>query len=379
MNTLFLITLEYPPSIGGVGAYYHGLAQALGSDRITVLASDYRSQKDTDSSITVIRKKLLATRGPFRWWRCLWATARALRSHPSRYLGVGQLLPIGIVALLFYFFQHKRFIVFCHGMDILQACSHWRKKIIASWVMQKSSLIVVNSQSTLSLVREYFHIPSHRCIVVYPCADVEPVNTFRFEERPTILSVARLVARKGIDRVILALPQILLKVPSAQYVVVGDGPERSALTRLAQTTNFFDTDIGAFRSVLDAGRVRFLGALDRVSVLEWYQSCDVFALPVSASSDDIEGFGIVFLEAAAFEKPVVAGNSGGAVEAVLDQETGIVVGPENRGGLGDSISHLLLHPDERKRLGAQARARVMKDFRWEHQARMLIEALEGEE
>src|SRR3989338_3024647 len=235
-------------------------------------------------------------RVPAIYRRCLWATARALRSHPSRYLGVGQLLPIGIVALLFYFFQHKRFIVFCHGMDILQACSHWRKKIIVSWVMQKSSLIVVNSQSTLSLVREYFHIPSHRCIVVYSCADVEPVNTFRFEERPTILSVARLVARKGIDRVILALPQILLKVPSAQYVVVGDGPERSALTRLAQTTNFFDTDIGAFRSVLDAGRVRFLGALDRVSVLEWYQSCDVFALPVSASSDDIEGFGIVFLE-----------------------------------------------------------------------------------
>src|SRR3989338_4941908 len=229
-------------------------------------------------------------RVPAIYRRCLWATARALRSHPSRYLGVGQLLPIGIVALLFYFFQHKRFIVFCHGMDILQACSHWRKKIIVSWVMQKSSLIVVNSQSTLSLVREYFHIPSHRCIVVYPCADVEPVNTFRFEERPTILSVARLV----------------------------------------QTTNFFDTDIGAFRSVLDAGRVRFLGALDRVSVLEWYQSCDVFALPVSASSDDIEGFGIVFLEAAAFEKPVVAGNSGGAVEAVLDQETGIVVDPENR-------------------------------------------------
>ena len=374
MRDILLVTLEYPPCIGGIAMYYSGLAKALGGDRIAVLA--HSKGEYQESHVPVIRTPLLALWGPFRWWKCLWETAKSCKIYPARFIGVGQLLPIGIVALILRGVLGKRYIVFCHGMDILQAISHPWKRKEAGLIMRYASFIVVNSESTLALVRTHFHIPSHRCVVVYPCVEVEPVfSRFRFDDCPTILSVARLVARKGIDRVIRALPQILLKVPDAQYVVIGDGPERENLVKLAQKTIFFEQDTHSFRNVLDARRVRFLGALDRKTVLEWYQSCDVFVLPVSSFHDDIEGFGIVFLEAAFFGKPVVAGASGGVPAAVIDGETGILVQVDDADALTGALVRLLKDADLRENFGARAKARVMRYFQWEYQKKVFIEAV----
>ncbi len=374
MRDILLVTLEYPPYIGGVAMYYSGLAKALGGDRIAVLA--HSKGEYHESHVPVIRAPLLASWGLFRWWKCLWETIKAGKAYPARFIGVGQLLPVGLVALILHRVLGKRYIVFCHGMDILKASSHPWKRKEAELIMRYASLIVVNSASTLALVRTHFHIPSHRCVVVYPCVEVEPVSSrFRFDEHPTILSVTRLVARKGIARVIKALPNIFLKVPHAHYVVIGDGPERENLVRLAQKTFFFDRDTRSFCNVLDAGRVRFLGALDRPTVLEWYQACDVFALPVSSLSDDIEGFGIVFLEAALFGKPVVAGASGGVPEAVIDGETGILVQPDDANALTEALVRLLKDANLRESFGMRAKARVMKYFQWKHQRKVLTEAL----
>lgn len=375
MKDILLITLEYPPMIGGVAMYYLGLAKALGQNRIAVIAGACGTHQEKES-VPVIRTSLLASWGPFRWWKSVWEMWRAQTLYPARFIGVGQLLPIGIAALILHGITGIRYIVFCHGMDILQAASYTRKKITARIILRHASLVVVNSESTRSLLRTHFGIPSHACVVVYPCVDIKEIPShFRFDDSPTILSVARLVARKGIDRLIKALPALLLKIPSAQYIVIGDGPEREHLVRLAQRTIFFDRDANTFRTVLDAGKVRFLGALNRQSVLQWYQSCDVFALPVSALADDIEGFGIVFLEAGAFGKPSVAGATGGVTEAVIDGETGILVQPEDGGALTDALVRLLRDSALRERLGAQAHTRVMKQFQWEYQSAIFLEAL----
>ena len=378
MKSLLLVTLDYPPHLGGVASYYSGLAKELGAKEIAVLTTRQGASfyTDTESDITVYRKPLLSSWGPVKWRSAFWHIWRSRKKIPSKFLAIGQLLPIGTVVYIISLFTRQRYIIFCHGMDVLQSQKNWRKRFISRKILSRATLVVVNSESTLRIVRDAYKIPSLKTIIIPPCPEpIAETTMLPFRDTRMILSVARLVRRKGIDTVIKSLPHILEKFPDVHYAIVGDGEDREYLTRLAQRTTFFDRELNAERNLVDAGRISFLGAVELSKLHEYYQSCEVFVLPVREVKDDIEGFGVVFLEANLFSKPVVAGASGGAVEAVIDQETGILVDPKSAWEVAQATVSLLRSKELRDRLGRQGRLRVLQRFQWRHQAERLLEVL----
>jgi phosphatidyl-myo-inositol dimannoside synthase len=180
---------------------------------------------------------------------------------------------------------------------------------------------------------------------------------------PVVLCVSRLVPRKGQDALIRSLPLVRRLVPGTTLVVAGDGPYRPALERMASE--------GAPHSVVFAGEVpdELLPA--------YYGACDVFAMPCRSrwAGLEVEGFGIVFLEASASGKPVVAGRSGGAEEAVADLETGLLVEGSEPKAVALGLVRLLDDQAVANRTGAAGRARVEALFTWSRQSERLARVL----
>jgi phosphatidylinositol alpha-1,6-mannosyltransferase len=182
--------------------------------------------------------------------------------------------------------------------------------------------------------------------------------------RPIVLTIARLVPRKGIDSVLAALPLVRQVVPDVTYVVAGEGPDRERLEEIARRLGIADC-------------VRFVGGIADDELPHWYSLGDVFAMPSRGEPPDVEGFGIVYLEAAACERPVVATRAGGVPDAVLDGVSGLLVEPGDLDGLARTLGELLLDPARRLELGRRARARVLAELTWEKIAERTFLALEG--
>lgn len=183
------------------------------------------------------------------------------------------------------------------------------------------------------------------------------------EDRKVLLTVARLVGRKGIDTVLRALPRVAADVPDVVYLIVGDGPDRGRLEHLA-------AEVGV------AGRVRFLGRVPYAEVPALFNTCDVFVMPSRNAEPDVEGFGIVFLEANACGKPVVGARAGGIPDAIIHGETGLLTTPGDPADLARALLCLLRHPETAQRLGAQGRQRVLERGTWDHSAARLGDALD---
>jgi phosphatidylinositol alpha-1,6-mannosyltransferase len=171
--------------------------------------------------------------------------------------------------------------------------------------------------------------------------------------RPLIVCVSRLVPRKGQDTLIRALPLIQQRAPNAALLLVGDGPYRPALERLA-----------AARRV--RGSVVFAGSVPWPQLPAHFDAGDVFAMPCRTRRGglDVEGLGIVYLEASASGLPVVAGDSGGAPDAVLDGETGHVVSGRSVADVGDRVTALLLDRERARLMGKRGREWIAQQWRW---------------
>ncbi|HEY3495172.1 MAG TPA: glycosyltransferase family 4 protein [Polyangiaceae bacterium] len=180
--------------------------------------------------------------------------------------------------------------------------------------------------------------------------------------RPVLLSITRLVKRKGLDSVLAALPQVREAVPEVAYVVVGDGPDGERLRARAN-------ELGV------ADRVHFVGAKPDDELPLWYALADVFVLPSRSEPPDVEGFGIVFLEAAAAERPVVAARAGGVPDAVADGVNGLLVAPDDTRELANALVALLRDPERRAVFGRRGRERVIRDFTWAKVAERALAAI----
>jgi phosphatidyl-myo-inositol dimannoside synthase len=187
---------------------------------------------------------------------------------------------------------------------------------------------------------------------------------YRLGERPVVVCVSRLVPRKGQDMLIRAMPSIRQRVPGAALVIVGGGPYSSTLRRLAHSFGV-------------AQHVVFTGGVPGDELPAHHAMADVFAMPcrTRGAGLDVEGFGIVFLEASASGVPVVAGRSGGAPETVLDGQTGLVVDGWDVGAIAGSVSDLLADPDRAARMGMAGRRWVVDNWQWSTQAARLAKLL----
>ncbi len=238
------------------------------------------------------------------------------------------------------------------------------------WVLTHADALFPVSRYTAGLL-EHAGVRAERITVVPNGTDPERFHpgdgaareALRPGDGPALLTVGRLVPRKGIDTVLRALPRLLAGRPDVTYLIGGDGPDRGRLEALA-------AELGVAESV------RFLGAVAASALPALYAACDVFVMPSRGVPPDVEGFGIVFLEASACGTPVVGARTGGIPDAVADGETGLLVEPDQPDELAGALLRLVRDPAYAERLGAQGRQRVVSRFTWDHAAAALYDALE---
>jgi phosphatidylinositol alpha-1,6-mannosyltransferase len=185
--------------------------------------------------------------------------------------------------------------------------------------------------------------------------------------RPVVVCVSRIVPRKGQDTLIHAWPLVLATTPDATLLLVGDGPYRGRLERMA-------------RHLGVDGSVAFTGAPSRAELPGYFDAGDVFAMPCRTRRRglDVEGLGMVFLEAAATGLPVVGGDSGNSADAIRDGETGYVVSGTSVADLADRLKRLLTDPCAAKAMGEKGLAWVHQEWRWEIVAQRFAEILAGD-
>lgn len=352
MSKLLLITEDFSPLTGGVARYYGGLADEL--DNITVLTC-----VNGDNKAGVIRKSWYWPIWP-QWLPLLWLVPYYKFKTRPYFLGAGQILPIGTALLLMRLAFGWQYIVFLHGLDIALTQTNKWQSWLARIILKYARLVVVNSEFTKSLALKSGAIESHT-MVLYPHSNLKTVSNddarvlcerYNLEKKLVLLSVSRLVKRKGIADILSVLPQLQHNSPNLIYVVVGDGTEKSNLEKQAESLNT---------------NVIFTGEVSDNELAAWYSICDIFVLVPKDELVDVEGFGIVYLEARRAGKPIVASKVGGVAEAV--GEDGVFV--NNNEELLFSLRQLLNSKTQRQALGAKGQAVVDKTFNWKIQTSKL--------
>ena len=331
---LALYTLEYPPHKGGVAGYLVGLVEAL-------------SKKP---GVVYVHEKLCRK-------RLCWLPLVEVMRHDRAQSGllVSHVLPMGTVALLAKVFGGRAYSVIFHGLDLLYADRSLRKRWLVKLICRHAYLLVVNSQTTADILTRFTDRPP---LVLTPGVDLKVFVSKQdarsrlgvgLDER-IVLAVARLVPRKGFDVLIEAVGRL---EESVRLMMIGKGPDEERLRGLIGDNSAMELKTNVSDEERDL----------------WYAAADVFALPVREEKDDVEGFGMVFLEAAMAGLPIVAGKSGGVAEAVVDGVTGSLVDPRDPEVVANALRVFLDHPETAVAFGQAGRARAMADFRWQDRAR----------
>ncbi len=342
---LLLATYEYPPDKGGIASYLGGLFGAMPEHDVRVL------------KLRIPARRLgWLLQLPKLWIASRWADA----------VVVSHVLPLGTAAALI----GKPYAVIVHGLDLRAAAAQPRKRPTAARVLKAAKLIVANSRATADELAG-FGVDPASALVVTPCPDpelerkglgIDAREIFDLSGKKVLLSVGRLVGRKGFDRLVRLLPELRKACEDVVLVIAGAGPEEGRLRSEAALSGM-------------EPYVRFVIGPDQETLAALYRAADVFALAVRASKGDVEGFGIVFLEAALFGVPSVGSRVGGVPEAIVDGRTGLLTDPDSESDLHEKLRRLLNDADGATRLGAAARARALEDFRWPERAARLIERL----
>jgi phosphatidyl-myo-inositol dimannoside synthase len=249
--------------------------------------------------------------------------------------------------------------VFAYAMEYPLGASPSKQARI-SGALARASAVLPISRYTAGLVRPYLAgLAGKMQIVLPPCpelAGAEPAALAAMRDRigarsPVVATLARLEPRKGADTVIRAMPEVLKQHPACVFAVAGGGADRPRLEQLAKSLQVEDC-------------VLFLGRISDAEKSALLASADVFAMPVRREGQSVEGFGLTYLEAAWFGVPSLAGGDGGAADAVLDGETGLLCDGADQGDVTCKLLSLLGDAALRKRLGAAARERVKRDLTW---------------
>jgi phosphatidylinositol alpha-1,6-mannosyltransferase len=387
MRTLLLSEI-FPPRTGGSGRWFEGIYGRLPKDRVVLAVGAAPGQVEYDSThdLTIRRLALHSDRWDLRSLHALGyygRTARRVRQIAEQEevgrIDCARCLPEGWIGWLMQRWVRLPYDCYVHGEDAETAATSRELSFMVRRVFGGARRLVCNSANTARLVRETWGVPVAKLRVLHPGVDAGrfvPAPRDRatrwklgWGEGPVLLTVGRLQRRKGHDVLIRALPAIRDAFPDVLYAIVGAGEEAESLRRLVR-------ELGL------SGHVQFLGEPDDGTLLSCYQQCDVFVLPNRAVGRDIEGFGIVLLEAQSCGRPVVAGASGGTAETMRVGETGVVIGCDGPSPLDRVIVELLSDPARRERMGRGGREWVLERFDWPRvmpQVRELFEEGEVEE
>jgi phosphatidylinositol alpha-1,6-mannosyltransferase len=376
MGRTLLITNDFPPRPGGIQQFVHSLAVRRPAGSLVVYASTWKGAErfDAEQPFEVVREDtgmLLPTPGVAR------RAAELARAQDCNTVWFGAAAPLGLLAEgLRRRAGVSRVVGLTHGHEIGWAALPGARQLLRRIACGADVLTYLGEYQRARLDNALHGLTDLRRLApgvdvdaFHPGVDGSAVRAkWGLSDRPVIVCVSRLVPRKGQDMLIRALPAVRRRVPGAALLLGSGGPDRQRLERLAREQGV-------------ESEVVFTGSVPWAELPTLFAAGDVYAMPcrTRAAGLDVEGLGIVYLEASATGLPVVGGDSGGAPDAVREGETGYVVGGRDLAALTERLVELLADPVKAKVMGAAGREWVEREWRWETQAARLGQLLEMNE
>jgi phosphatidylinositol alpha-1,6-mannosyltransferase len=369
MRTL-VVTNDFPPRPGGIQAFVHSLASRQPSGEVVVYAPAWKGAAsfDAEQLFPVVRHPtslMLPTPDVLR------RTRQVAAAEGCDRVWFGAAAPLGLLARPLGL---ARAVASTHGHEVGWALLPAARQLLRRIGRDVDVVTYLGAYTRQRLDRalgpaaSLERLPSGVDVSAFRpgCGGEEVRRRYGLSDRPLVVCVSRLVPRKGQDVLIRALPTIRAQVPGAALLLVGGGPDAPRLQRLAAETGV-------------AEHVVLTGSVPWEELPAHYDAGDVFAMPCRTrrAGLEVEGLGIVFLEASATGLPVVAGRSGGSPDAVLDGETGHVVDGTAVPAVARAVAGLLADPEGARRMGAAGRQWVEREWRWDVLAGRLRELLHG--
>jgi phosphatidyl-myo-inositol dimannoside synthase len=382
-----LLSEVFPPHVGGSGRWFWEIYRRLPTAEYCIAAGEHSQQGEFDARQTcdITRFPLTMRQWGVRSWEGLRGYGRAIRllrklvrTRRVSMVHCGRCLPEGVMALALKWSLRVPYLCYVHGEDIGAALNSREHALLVRRALSGAVCCIANSKNTAQLLAQKWNLVPPKVQVLNPGVDTkffvpaqrehEIRRRLGWDNRSVVLTVGRLQQRKGHDMLIRALPAILARIPNVLYAIVGEGREQESLGQLARQCGVLP-------------HVQFLGNLCDAELRHCYQQCDLFALPNREIDGDIEGFGMVLVEAQSCGKPVVAGRSGGTSETMCEGTTGELVACESPAPLAKTLARLLLDEQRREEMGRHARRWVVEQFDWEKlasRARDLFKSLSVE-
>ena len=366
MEKILCITNDFGPRAGGIETFVTGLIERLPFGTVIVYtnAQDSSAPYDLkwlqDFGVEVVRDKskiLLPTPG------VAYCVNALVRERKITTVFFGAAAPLGLLSKGLRRAGVKEIVALTHGHEV------WWSRVFPFTLAMKSISRQVNTLTYLgeftrnAISKSVTKVAAQSMVKIAPGIDTDHFspqdarelrNELGLTEKKVIVSVGRLVHRKGQDVLIEAMPAIIKDVPEAHILMIGEGPYRSYLENRVKALGLQE-------------RVTLIGRIQYADLPQYICAGDLFVMPSRSrlAGLEVEGLGIVYLEASACGLPVIAGNSGGAPDAVLEGETGLVVDGTQKSEVAAAVVELLLDPDRSKAMGIAGRQWIIREWRWE--------------
>ena len=366
MEKILCITNDFGPRAGGIETFVIGLIERLPAGSVIVYTSAQENSHDYDRTwlekygVEVIRDKakiLLPTPG------VAFCVNSLVRDRAIETVFFGAAAPLGLLSRGLRRAGARKIVALTHGHEVW-----WSKVWPFSWAMKRMSrnidhLTYLGEYTRQVISKAVTAKAASSMVKIAPGIDTDhfaPVDASELRkklglhDKKTIVSVGRLVHRKGQDILIEAMPAICREIPDAHLVMIGEGPYRSYLENRRKVLGLEE-------------KVTFIGRIQYAELPTYICIGDLFVMPSRSrlAGLEVEGLGIVYLEASACGLPVIAGNSGGAPDAVLAGETGLVVDGTHVNDVASAVIELLNDPERSQRMGQRGREWIVQEWRWE--------------
>ena len=365
-SPVLFVTNDFGPRAGGIETFVIGLIERRPFGQTIVYTSAQTGSEAYDQAwkanfgVTVIRdraKILLPTP------RVAQNLARIVKESNIQVAAFGAAAPLGLLSASMKRAGVRKTVALTHGHEVW-----WAKVFPFNCALRKigtsvDSLTYLGEFTQQAISKSLSKAAAQKMVKIAPGIDVDHFSPqdstqlrkeLKLNDKRVIVSVGRLVHRKGQDRLIQSMPEIIKSVPNAHILMVGQGPYLSHLKKLVQELNLVD-------------HVSFIGRIQYAQLPQYICAGDIFAMPSRSRffGLEVEGLGIVYLEASACGLPVIAGSSGGAPDAVLDGVTGVVVDGDNNQEIATAAIKLLKDVDGSKAMGLAGREWIIENWRWE--------------
>lgn len=347
MKKTLLLTENFPPKEGGSGRWFWELYSRLPNDKVLIVANDTPEGREFDKTheLDIVRIELestewglASTKGLGFYWETIRKVLKLIKEHGIEEVHCGRVIPEGVIARALKLLAGARYNCFVHGEDVETAATSREHSLLVKNVCKNASMLICNSENTANIVHKLGFDSGSKCEVLHPGVDTSrfevaaPDTSFRqqmgWSGKRVLLTVGRLQRRKGQDFLIKSMPALLKEFPDLFYAVVGRGQCYDELISLVDQHKLHDN-------------VCVYPDMDDEALIKCYQQCDIFILPNRTIDNDIEGFGMVLVEAQVCGKPVIAGDSGGTRETMNIGKTGHIIDCSSTENLLNGLSPIL--------------------------------------